>query len=90
MDDERYPLTPGRVAPAGEQRLRATVEHHLPEIVVAVAIVVEQQAKAVMLHQDAFAAGYDLDECTLLGMAVKYAGLYGVPVYITGKNRETL
>ncbi len=35
-----------------------------------------------MLHQDAFAAGYDEDEYALLGMAVKYAGLHGVTVTV--------
>lgn len=46
-------------------------------------------AGQLVLHQDAFAAGYDDDEYTLLGMAVKYAGLKGVVLSITGKNHET-
>lgn len=32
----------------------------------------------------------DYDEYELLGMAVKYAGLYGVSITIQGLNRETL
>ena len=43
----------------------------------------------MLLHQDAFAAGYHDDEYTLLGMAIKYAGLYGVMVTVGGKNHET-
>jgi len=43
----------------------------------------------MVLHQDAFAAGLDDDEYTLLGMAVKYAGLYGVAISVIGTNHET-
>ena len=39
----------------------------------------------MVLHQDAFAVGLDDDEYTLLGMAVKYAGLYGVAISVIGK-----
>ena len=34
----------------------------------------------VLLHQDAFAADYQEDEYTLLGLAIKYAGLRGKEV----------
>jgi hypothetical protein len=44
----------------------------------------------VLLHQDAFAADYQEDEYTLLGMAIKYAGLRGKEVRVIGKNRSTL
>jgi hypothetical protein len=75
---------------AGEQEeairvLRATVEHYLPSFVEAV----ESEAGVLVLHQDAFAAGYDVDEYTILGMAVKYAGLYGREIHVIGTNRET-
>ena len=43
----------------------------------------------MVLHQDSFAAGYHDDEYTLLGMAVKYAGLNGVEVKVIGTNHET-
>ena len=43
-----------------------------------------------MLHQDTFAARYDDDEYTLLGMAIKYAGLHCVTISIIGKDEETL
>lgn len=42
------------------------------------------------MHQDAFAAGYDDEEYTLLGMAMKYAGLQGVTIRVIGKNEETV
>lgn len=70
--------------------LKATVEKYLPELCKALK---EQEGKkektTCMLHQDAFAAGYNIDEYTLLGMAIKYAGLFGVPILIHGENHET-
>jgi hypothetical protein len=44
----------------------------------------------VLLHRDAFAADYQEDEYTLLGVAIKYAGLRGKEVRVIGKNRSTL
>lgn len=77
--------------------LRATVEKYIPEFVSGVAETVKINADLIasgksdnnswlMLHQDAFAAGYDDDEYILFGMALKYAGLYGVSVIIAGKE----
>ena len=74
--------------------LQATVEHYLPAFAKAIA---DFQPKSgdndggiLYLHQDAFASGYDDDdEYTLLGMAVKYAGLHGIDVNFTGKNHDT-
>jgi hypothetical protein len=47
------------------------------------------EGAVMVIHQDAFAAGYDVDEYALLGMAIKYAGLLGVGVSVTGKNHES-
>jgi hypothetical protein len=71
--------------------LRATVKKYLPEFARGVAEIVAKGEKdsTLLLHQDAFAAGYDDDEYALLGMAVKYAGLYGVNVTVIGTNHET-
>ena len=73
--------------------LEATVEHYLPEFAKAVAKMqpksVGAEGDIVFLHQDAFASGYHDDEYTLLGMAVKYAGLRGVCLQFIGKNHET-
>ncbi len=72
--------------------LEATIEHYLPDFVRAIETAVEDgggDKAPLILHQDAFAAGYDEDEYTLLGMAVKYAGLRGVTLNIIGKNHET-
>jgi hypothetical protein len=44
----------------------------------------------IIFHQDAFAADYEANEFSLLGMAIKYAGLMGKEVRIIGKNRATL
>jgi hypothetical protein len=46
--------------------------------------------EVVLLHRDSFAADYQHDEYVLLGMAIKYAGLYGKEVRIIGTNRQTL
>ncbi len=47
----------------------------------------QQKPPTVILdHQALFAAGYDGDEYTLLGMALKYAGLHGVNIEISGRK----
>jgi hypothetical protein len=94
------PLTPGVESASTtlheeEERiatLRATVSHYLPDLCEAVAQIVAADDKdkpMLFLHQDSFAAGYHTDEYTLLGMAVKYAGLHGVEVHFIGRNHET-
>jgi hypothetical protein len=50
----------------------------------------EDDSELVLLHQDAFAADYQEDEYTLLGMAIKYAGLRGKEVRVIGRNRSPL
>src|ERR1035437_3513902 len=69
-----------------ESSLIATIRKKLPEFARACA----DDAELVLLHQDAFAADYQEDEYTLLGMAIKYAGLRGKEVRVIGKNRSTL
>ena len=44
----------------------------------------------IILHQDSFAADYQQDEYTPLGMAIKFAGVHGKEIRIIGSNRETL
>ncbi len=44
----------------------------------------------VIIQQGAFAADYQDHEYTLLGKAIKFAGLHEKEVRIIGKNRETL
>ena len=72
--------------------LQATVQHYLPKFDDAIkkaAAEADGDDPILVLHQDAFAAGYDDDEYTLLGMAVKYAGLQGVTIKLIGKNHDT-
>lgn len=64
---------------SNKQRMIEIVEEHLPGFVRA--IKAAKDAKLI-LHQDAFAADYQGDEFTLLGMAIKYAGLYNREVII--------
>ena len=69
-----------------ESNLIATIRKQLPDF----ARMCASDVETVTLHQDAFAAEYQEEECTLLGMAVKYAGLRGKEVRVIGKNRSTL
>ncbi|HEY7424535.1 MAG TPA: hypothetical protein VH682_09930 [Gemmataceae bacterium] len=70
--------------------LKAAVEYYIPEFAKGVQeIANRKQPDVIILHQDAFAAGYHKDEYTLFGMALKYAGLYGVHVNVHGKSHET-
>lgn len=71
--------------------LRATVQKYLPEFARGVAdtLAKAEKDRTILLHQDAFAASYDDDEYTLLGMALKYAGLHSVNVTVVGTNHET-
>jgi hypothetical protein len=95
-DAENTPTCDGNSPDDEESRisaLRATVERCIPNFAKAVAGAVAQSSDTggdkIMCHQDSFAAQYDEAEYALLGMAVKYAGLYGVTVTIIGKNQET-
>ncbi len=67
-----------------EKLLRMAMERMLPEFVKSC----KQTGDPLLIHQDAFAADYD--EYELLGLAIKFAGLYGKELHIIGKNRETL
>ena len=69
-----------------ESTLIATIRKQLPDF----ARMCASDVESVILHQDAFAADYQEDEYTLLGMAIKYAGLRGKEVRVIGKNRSTL
>ena len=71
--------------------LQATVQHYLPAFSAAIEKVkAAGDGAALVLHQDAFAAGYDDDEYTLLGMAIKYAGLHGVAISINRSTRSVI
>ena len=69
-----------------EATLTSKIERLLPDFVKTC----RQKADVVLIQQDAFAADYQEDEYALLGMAIKFAGLYGKEVRIIGTNRETL
>jgi hypothetical protein len=69
-----------------ESSLIATIRRKLPEFAKACA----DDTEFVLLHQDAFAPDYQEDEYTLLGMAIKYAGLRGKEVRVIGKNRSSI
>lgn len=56
-----------------------TVEDSIPDFAQMIKTTKEEM---VIFHQDAFAADYQEQEFTLLGMAIKYAGLYGRKVTI--------
>lgn len=66
--------------------LEEIVKFNLPEFYQACHT---EGADVILNHQDAFAADYQLGEFTLLGMAVKYAGVVGKTIEIHGRNGET-
>jgi hypothetical protein len=67
-----------------EKALKMAMERMLPDFVKSC----REIGDPLIIHQDAFAVDYD--EYELLGMAIKFAGLYGKEVHIVGKNKETL
>ena len=67
-----------------EKALMMAMEKVLPDFVKSC----RENGEPLVIHQDAFAMDYD--EYELLGMAIKFAALYGKEVRIVGKNRETL
>ena len=67
-----------------EKELRVAMEGMLPDFVKSC----RETVGPLLIHQDAFAVDYN--EYELLGMAIKFAGLYGKEVRIIGKNRGTL
>jgi hypothetical protein len=69
-----------------ESALTAKIARLLPDFAKSC----RENADMVNVHQDSFAADYQEDEYALLGMAIKFAGLYGKEVRIIGTNRETL
>ena len=69
-----------------EREFKEAFERDLPDY----ARTWQSDEPVIVFHQDAFAADYQENEFTLLGMAIKYAGLMGKEVRIIGKNRTTL
>jgi hypothetical protein len=69
-----------------EREFKEAFEKDLPEY----AKMCQGHEPVIIFHQDAFAADYQPEEFTLLGMAIKYAGLTGKDVRVVGKNRATL
>jgi hypothetical protein len=67
-----------------ERALRMAMEKVLPDFAKSC----KETDGPLLIHQHAFAVDYD--EYELLGMAIKFAGLYGKEVRIIGKNRGTL
>ena len=66
--------------------LIAIIRTKLPDFATACA----DDTELVLLRQDAFAPDYHEDEYTLLGTAIKYAGLRGKEVRVIGQNGSTL
>ena len=69
-----------------QSNLISKIRNVLPDFAKACAA----DADMVVLHQDAFAGGYQDDEYALLGMAIKYAGLCGKEVRVIVTNRQTV
>ena len=69
-----------------EADLIAVIETKLPEFARACH---EDDIPTIILHQDAFAADYQEEEYSLLGMAIKFAGIFGREFLVSGTNRGT-
>ena len=69
-----------------QSNLIRRIQSSLPDFVKACAA----DADMVLLHQDAFAATYQEDEYSVLGMAIKYAGLCGKEVRVISTTRQTV
>lgn len=69
-----------------EANLIAVIESKLPEFAKTCR---EDDIPTIILHQDAFAADFQEEEYRLLGMAIKFAGVYGREVLVSGTNRGT-
>jgi len=67
------------------EQLHVLLPEMLPEFKKSVLVGVDK----IILHQDAFAAGYHADEYTMLGMAVKFAGDHGREIIFIGWSGET-
>jgi hypothetical protein len=78
-------VTEGRLQQR-EAALAAKIKDLLPDFVRAC----RANDEAVIIHQDSFASDYEDGEYALLGMAIKFAGLYGKEIRVIGRNRETL
>jgi hypothetical protein len=70
-----------------ESKLISAVESELPEFA---RMCRDPKSSIVVMHQDAFAAGYQEEELRLLGMAIKFAGICGKEIQIIGKSRHTI
>lgn len=78
-----------------EETLKDVIEARLPGFASAVSDFIEATENGkgnpmLMFHQDAFAADYQQEELGLLGAAIKYAGIFGVPIMIIGENGATI
>jgi hypothetical protein len=80
------PITTEKERQQKEAALAAKIKDLLPDFVRAC----RATDDVVIIHQDVFAADYEDEEYALLGMAIKFAGLYGKEIRIIGTNRETL
>jgi hypothetical protein len=69
----------------GERTLRQTIKHYLPKFRKQVLRAKRNRGNGcigIVIPQAIFASGFHTDEYTLLGAAIKYAGLHDVPITI--------
>ena len=69
-----------------EDYLRVYMETQFKDFADSIKYAVENHT-ILTISQKGFANDYDQPEMLLLGMMVKYAGLFGVELYIVGKNK---
>jgi hypothetical protein len=75
---------------SAQNEITTDVETVIPDFKDMIDNAKEEGIKEIIIHQDAFAADYQIDEYVILGKAIKYAGMKGISVKFYGTNRETL
>ena len=69
------------------EELESGIKEHLPEFYKVVSSACIEDVGEIEIPQDSFADDLGYGELTLLGMAIKYAGLKGVDVRVVSNKR---
>ena len=80
MENNQY--NPPRLT---EDEIVSIIERNVPDFAKACEV---QEAEVIMMTQSAWAVDYLLGEFTLLGLAIKYAGIKGKQVMIIPQTTE--
>jgi len=80
------------IEPRTHEEVIKLVKEKIPQFARVVSMSItnknEQGFPPVIIEQDTHATDYSEAGCELLGLTIKYAGLFGVPVLVRGRNGE--